>query len=633
MNDEAYFLPWAKIIWQGNGTPYSQHFDDIYWSLDNSRGVGFAEKQYVFIDANQLKQRWRGLAPGDDFTILEAGFGFGLNFLLAAELWQSTGNCQNAMLHYVAFEQYPVSPDDLTKLNSRISHRFMDTLIDKYPLPIPGEHHLWIRDNICLTLILGEINKSLTNFHAEIDACFLDGFSPSRNDSMWTDDVLQNIHRMSRPGATVSSYSVAGVVRRGLSRSGFKPVKAPGFGGKAEMLQATKPGVWKAKHDRPENVCIIGAGLAGLFCAQALQRRGISFKLFESSNRPLGTVADINQLAIYPQLALAPDASSLLSLRAFLYATRHVGYHRSGRIQLLTREDKSEAVQLSNAQRLAEICPRGLLEVVSRTDATSLANLKIDHHGIYCAAAGWIDPAQILASIHQEYDEAVDAPLFHFNTHVSAFKKDGEQWVLYQGDREIARTGILILATGTADQSYLQPFKLTPVRGQSLKLLSQSSASKVILSGGVTLFPNNNGSSTLSATYSRQNPKPQISSSDTQSLFEDLKKFVDFEYHDYEAAVGFRSTTRDRMPIIGQVPDWDALDAHCAMPERSRHQLRFATFEQGLYCAAGFGSHGATLAPLCAENLIRSIGNEPGIQQPELTTTRFALRDAGVRPV
>ncbi|HIL98249.1 MAG TPA: FAD-dependent oxidoreductase [Pseudomonadales bacterium] len=627
----GYFLPWAEVTWLENHTPYSPRFDDIYWSRNDNNNAGLEEKNQVFIRANQLGQRFRQLQSGDDFTILETGFGFGLNFILAANLWQSISNCRSATLHYVAFEQYPVDPADLARLNSRIDQGILKQLIEKYPLPVPGEHQLWISDDICLTLIFGELNRSLAGFNAQVDACFLDGFSPSRNESMWTDNVFETIVKLSRPGASLSSYSVAGGVRRGLSRSGFVTEKVPGFGSKAEMLQAFKPGIWQARNNQPGKVCIVGAGLAGLHCAMALQRRNIPFALFEASENPMGSVANIDQISVCPQLSSEPQTSSLLSLRAFDYLTKHVDYHQSGRIQLLRNDEDTH-----KAEQLSRLCPRNLLKIISAATASKLAGVDLEHRGLFFPTAGWIDSSRVYSKfnddlLNQQPNQQI-SPRVRFNCNITTFKKDGPDWVLFHNDLEIDRAEVLILATGSADREYLAPLHLQSVRGQSLKLSSKTHASNLIISGSVSLFPQHNDISTVSATFSRQNLQLDVSDQDTDTLLDSLNEFVHFEPVSYEAAVGLRSTTRDRLPVVGPVPDWQALDEHCRRPERDRHRFRFETFQPGLYCAVGFGSHGATLAPLCAEYLVRGIKQEPGISLPELSASRFELRDAGVRP-
>ncbi|MDD2743307.1 MAG: bifunctional tRNA (5-methylaminomethyl-2-thiouridine)(34)-methyltransferase MnmD/FAD-dependent 5-carboxymethylaminomethyl-2-thiouridine(34) oxidoreductase MnmC, partial [Rhodocyclaceae bacterium] len=64
----------ARLQFNSVGEPYSPSFDDVYHSAYG----GPAQARHVFLEGNQLPQRWQGK---DRFVILETGFGFGLNFL------------------------------------------------------------------------------------------------------------------------------------------------------------------------------------------------------------------------------------------------------------------------------------------------------------------------------------------------------------------------------------------------------------------------------------------------------------------------------------------------------------------------------------------------------------------------
>lgn len=59
----------------------SEEFDDIYFSPED----GVAETRHVFLAGNGLPDRWQGR---DDFTIAETGFGTGLNFLCAWDMFE-----------------------------------------------------------------------------------------------------------------------------------------------------------------------------------------------------------------------------------------------------------------------------------------------------------------------------------------------------------------------------------------------------------------------------------------------------------------------------------------------------------------------------------------------------------------
>ena len=94
----------ARIAFAGDGTPYSEAYGDVY----HSAGGGLAQARHVFLQGNGLPERWRGRRA---FTILETGFGLGLNFLATWQAWRADPqHC--ARLHYVAIDRKS------TRLNS-----------------------------------------------------------------------------------------------------------------------------------------------------------------------------------------------------------------------------------------------------------------------------------------------------------------------------------------------------------------------------------------------------------------------------------------------------------------------------------------------------------------------------------
>ena len=56
----------AQLEWR-NAQPYSSQYGDVYFSTDD----GWAETEYVFLQHNQLEQRWQKLESGT-FTIAES---------------------------------------------------------------------------------------------------------------------------------------------------------------------------------------------------------------------------------------------------------------------------------------------------------------------------------------------------------------------------------------------------------------------------------------------------------------------------------------------------------------------------------------------------------------------------------
>ena len=89
-----------------------------------------------------------------------------------------------------------------------------------------------------LTLIfLSILVIVLSNFNFKADTWYLDGFSPKTNPSAWTEKLFQEIYKHTNWRGSLSTFTVAGYVRRGLQKSGFCVSKTKGFGKKKEILE------------------------------------------------------------------------------------------------------------------------------------------------------------------------------------------------------------------------------------------------------------------------------------------------------------------------------------------------------------------------------------------------------------
>ncbi len=228
----------AVIEWR-DGQPYASAFQDVYFSTDH----GLLETDYVFLQGNQLSQRWQSL-QSNSFTIAETGFGTGLNFLAAAKLWLETAPKQ-AKLHYISVEKYPLSP---LEMNNALSlwpslAALSQALLQQYANLLNSTKTITMFDQrIQLTLLLGDATEAYeTGYIAQInpvvDAWFLDGFAPAKNPDMWQAALFKNIALLSNTASTFATFTSASAVRRELSKAGFAVIKQAGFGKKREMLR------------------------------------------------------------------------------------------------------------------------------------------------------------------------------------------------------------------------------------------------------------------------------------------------------------------------------------------------------------------------------------------------------------
>ena len=221
----------ARLILDESGTPISETYGDIY----HSAAGGHAQARHVFLAGNGLPARWRGR---DSFTILETGFGLGINFMATWLAWKADpARC--APLHFISLEKHPFSAADLARAHAAWPEfqALAAELNAHWPALTAGTHRLELEGGqIVLTLVFGDAVETLRTLAAKADAFYLDGFSPALNPDLWSPALCQSLVRLANDGATLATWSVAGAVRRALSDAGFQVEKQAGFAGKRQML-------------------------------------------------------------------------------------------------------------------------------------------------------------------------------------------------------------------------------------------------------------------------------------------------------------------------------------------------------------------------------------------------------------
>ena len=220
-----------------DGQPWSARFGDRYFSADS----GPDETRHVFLQGNGLAARWAAMQPAGCFHVGETGFGTGLNFLCAWQLFRQVAPA-GARLVFHSVERWPLARAELQAALAlwpalQTEAQALGAAWSPQPSGVLELDFGAVR----LALHVGDVAAVLPQWPAAtLDAWFLDGFAPARNPEMWSAAVLAEVARCARPGATLATYTSAGAVRRGLQAAGFAPQRRPGHGRKREMLVATR---------------------------------------------------------------------------------------------------------------------------------------------------------------------------------------------------------------------------------------------------------------------------------------------------------------------------------------------------------------------------------------------------------
>jgi len=212
----------VKVTEDGSHTLFSERFGEHYHSFHGA----IQESKHVFINAG-LED-----TSSTDLSILEIGFGSGLNALLSLIY----GEENNLQIRYSAVELYPLKSAVIQGIN------YPDILgfAEEYRLLHDGP---WgesynITGNFNLKKL--EDNLATMNFKDLYDLVYYDAFSPDIQPELWQTCIFEKVAKACNPGAVLTTYSAKGAVRRALQATGFEVERLPGPRGKREMIRAKK---------------------------------------------------------------------------------------------------------------------------------------------------------------------------------------------------------------------------------------------------------------------------------------------------------------------------------------------------------------------------------------------------------
>jgi tRNA 5-methylaminomethyl-2-thiouridine biosynthesis bifunctional protein len=576
-----------------NGLPFSARFGDVYFSVDS----GLEETRHVFIEGNRLTERFAALRPGQCFTLGETGFGTGLNFLCTQALFEQVAPA-GTTLDFLSVEKFPLEEQGLRKALALwpALQPQADALLQAWRRRVPGWNR-WSFGRVRLTLILDDIETALPEVQPDcVDSWFLDGFSPAKNPEMWSPSVMAELARISRPGATLATYTSAGWVRRGLQQAGFAIERLPGFGRKREMLRGVfgqAPDVTTLSPSRPHSALVIGGGIAGCAAAHALAQRGVPVTLLEASaqlasgasGNPRGILharfsAGMNPLHRFV-LASYGHALGLLDR---LLPVDGILRDECGLLQL----DFSETEQQRIGRLAAHDWPESLMQFVDANQASAHAGITLLHGGLWFPGGGWIVPSAfcerlISADTHLVPGHTVKALIpMEGGWRASGQTAAGQDWQM--------EAGIVVVACAHAARQ-LAPcshLPLTPVRGQisSVPATPGSQTLRAVICGDGYCTPAQEGIHVLGATHAFDDESLALRAEDHATNLDKLETFAP----ELRAALGHLDINR----LAGRAA------IRCSAPGA----LPFVgEIQPGLYCSLAHGTRGLLTAGLSGELL------------------------------
>ncbi|WP_417449697.1 tRNA (5-methylaminomethyl-2-thiouridine)(34)-methyltransferase MnmD [Kordiimonas sp.] len=597
-----------ELEWRDNA-PVSTHFGDVYYSAEN----GLAETEFVFIRGIGGPQVWQ---ETHHYVIGETGFGTGLNFLATWKAFRESG--ARGRLTFISVEGYPLTEEALKAAHETFPDvaAYAAELRAAWPPAAPGFHtRCFDGGQVTLLLLFGEAVTALRRLRAKVDAWYLDGFAPAKNPAMWSDDMLDEIARLSEPGTRFATFTAAGFVRRGLAERGFEVTKAPGYGRKRERLVGTAltPAPRKQHKDTiPEwatlpvasdgPIAVIGGGIAGASAAHALCQRGRDVTLITAPSAPQASSVPAAILA--PRFLLDTQPVAEFFTSAFAFAATFQPFQAAWAdvpgINILPRNEK-------DMQRMAAIATHL---------GWSADWLEPSSRGFILKRGGSLDTARALHTLR--------AGLPARDATVTALERTGAGWLIKSDNDRIMEAAHVVLACGINSSALLPHHScptLRPNRGQVELICAKAmDMPDQSLAYGGYLISEIGGIRTLGSTFDRLDTvEPDSDQPQAAARARILKAFREVTGKEITEEMlvsswaGIRATTPDHLPYAGPAYDGTAARARYAPLglDANTRDLGPTPVEEGLSILNGLGSKGFQYGPILGDYLAASLCGDP----------------------
>ena len=449
-------------------------------------------------------------------------------------------------------------------------------LISKLPLNAKGLHRInFAKGKITLSLLYGDLDQTLNelkNPHIKYDAWYLDGFSPAKNPEMWSAEIASCLEEASHSETTFSTYTVAGFVKKNFERANFSLFKLKGFGKKRSMLSGKSNSEEKKIIIKKKTIGIVGAGIAGCSLAKILAERGHNVIIFDKEDGPSKAATGNPFLVAYPRLSAHDSPYARFSLHSYLFSSRFYDdmdtkfWKKSGVLMLGFDENSLKREKALCNSRKDTV----LFEKLDKELASKKAGFKINHGGLFFKDAGYIDPEGLC-------EEMIDNELIEkkFKEEVKSLKKESDHFHLKTENSEYVLDHVCLCNAFMVNQ-FTDFQGVSKKRGQISYISTDKTLKNLefpICAGGY-LSPKSEGKHLIGSSYSKSDSTELIEEEHNENL-KKIKIIYDEKIKLQGGRVGFRTVTRDRLPLAGVV--------------------------NGIHVNIGHGSKGSTSAPLCSE--------------------------------
>ncbi len=211
-----------QLTTTGEYTLYIPEMDETY----HSRNGAISEAKHVFLQ--ECLEHTTG-----DISVLEIGFGTGLNAMLTAQYAEQ----HKRKITFYTLEPIPVPLDILAQIG------YGKALKDENLFNLLHTS-VWESDvNLSPYFLLHKTVQKLQDISLEtnkFDCIFFDAFAPKKQPELWSLPIFEKLYAATKNLGVLSTYSAAGQLKRDLKTVGYSITNPLGANGKREMTVAIK---------------------------------------------------------------------------------------------------------------------------------------------------------------------------------------------------------------------------------------------------------------------------------------------------------------------------------------------------------------------------------------------------------
>ena len=570
-----------------DGLPYSSSYGDRFFQAD-----ALQEIKDVFILPNNLPERFNN---SHELTIGELGFGFGLNFFVTAMIWNQTkGQSSTATLNYLSIEEALPSKQEISKVLEsfpelqEIGEYFLSHYSpihnDMQRIELPGL-------NIRLTLIQNNAELALQNLlgfsNNLIDAWYLDGFNPSKNQAMWSSSITQLIVLLSSSEATFGTFTSAGFVKRNFTKFGYSVTKVKGFGKKRHKLIGKilpRNHLQKPSSDKQSKIAIIGSGIAGSCTAFAAVNHGMLVDVYEYGKESACGTSSNPVAAMYPRFSSNNSSYAHLIAQSYFFADRLYSkfqneYKRTGLLFSHFNEYQEEWLK-----QMKELDRKDIFQTLTKTEMKKEYNL--DSKGLKVLQGGYLFPQALCQALLK------DANIQIYTDHCFENTYDNNSKLSLNFSNQIndKQYDAVVIASGAGLLNVMPNLKIS--KGQLVGLRSnQEIACSLPVNSEGYILPSIDGITWIGSTHQKDFQDIMPSLEATKDLISRTERNFKINLVSDANALTearLRVGSKDRLPIAGRISN-----------------------DQNIYAIGALGSRGFSLAPLLGELIASQISKSP----------------------